>query len=116
MERYYEYKPAQAAAAVFPINRYNLITNGAQIFESKRDRSRMKIKSILLLLICALHCIGISAWDTVHESPSEAERLKVIPLKDNHFSCSFDGVKHDFILDLPEKTEGAPLVLLLPGY
>lgn len=76
----------------------------------------MKTKSILILLICALHCIGISAWHTVHESPSEAERLKVIHLKDNHFSCSFDGVKHDFILDLPEKTEGAPLVLLLPGY
>ncbi len=40
----------------------------------------------------------------------------VVNLKENSFSCSFDGVKHKFILDLPERTEGAPLVLLLPGY
>ena len=37
-------------------------------------------------------------------------------LKENSFSCIFDGVKHKFILDLPEKTEGAPLVVMLPGY
>lgn len=28
----------------------------------------------------------------------------------------YDGVKHDFILDLPEMVEGAPLVLMLHGY
>ncbi|MBR4473854.1 MAG: prolyl oligopeptidase family serine peptidase [Oscillospiraceae bacterium] len=32
------------------------------------------------------------------------------------FSCSFDGVRHEFLLDLPEKSDGAPLVLMLPGY
>ncbi len=34
----------------------------------------------------------------------------------NRFSCRYDGVKHNFILDLPERTEGAPLVVMLPGY
>ncbi len=37
-------------------------------------------------------------------------------MKENRFSCVFDGVKHDLILDLPEKTEGAPLIIMLPGY
>ena len=32
------------------------------------------------------------------------------------FSCRFDGVKHSFLLALPERPEGAPLILLLPGY
>lgn len=32
------------------------------------------------------------------------------------FSCSFDDVKHRFLLNLPEQTKGAPLVLMLPGY
>ena len=31
-------------------------------------------------------------------------------------TCSFDGVKHTFLLELPEETEGAPLVIMLPGY
>ena len=42
--------------------------------------------------------------------------LEVQHLRENSYSSSFDGVKHNFVLDLPEKTEGAPLVILLPGY
>ena len=34
----------------------------------------------------------------------------------NTFSCSFDGVSHDYILDLPEKSDGAPLIVMLHGY
>lgn len=37
-------------------------------------------------------------------------------LQGNSFSCTFEGIKHKFILDLPEKSDGAPLVLMLPGY
>lgn len=32
------------------------------------------------------------------------------------FSCSFDGVRHRFVLDLPDQTGNAPLILMLPGY
>jgi len=36
---------------------------------------------------------------------------------ENTFVCSFDGIEHDFILDMPEASEKAlPLVLLLHGY
>lgn len=41
---------------------------------------------------------------------------EVVRQEENSYSCNFDGVKHHFILDLPEKSEGAPLVLMLPGY
>ncbi len=35
---------------------------------------------------------------------------------DNKFTCTFDGIGHDLIIDLPEKTEGAPFVIMLHGY
>ena len=30
----------------------------------------------------------------------------IVVLKDNRYSCSFDGAAHDFIVDLPENAEG----------
>ncbi len=60
---------------------------------------------LIMLLIGSVQAAGTSGALT-----------EVVNLKENSFSCSFDGVKHKFILDLPERTEGAPLVLLLPGY
>ncbi|MDO5154741.1 MAG: PHB depolymerase family esterase [Eubacteriales bacterium] len=35
---------------------------------------------------------------------------------DGKFTCSYEGVKHDFMLDLPKTTEQAPLVVMLHGY
>ena len=40
----------------------------------------------------------------------------VIRKDGNTFSCSFDGVKHGFLLDLPRESSGAPLVVMLHGY
>jgi poly(3-hydroxybutyrate) depolymerase len=37
-------------------------------------------------------------------------------IRDNRFSCTFDGVKHNFIVDLPESSENSPLVIMLHGY
>ena len=42
--------------------------------------------------------------------------LEVTPLEGNSFSCNYEGVKHKFILDLPEQSEGNPLIIMLPGY
>ena len=33
----------------------------------------------------------------------------------NHYVCTYDGVRHDFIVELPENPEGSPLVIMLPG-
>lgn len=35
---------------------------------------------------------------------------------DRHINCSFDGIRHELILDLPEETKGVPLILMLHGY
>src|SRR5690606_5509694 len=42
----------------------------------------------------------------------------VVPLEqENHFSSIYDGLKHDFIVYLPdERTDETPLILMLPGY
>ena len=32
------------------------------------------------------------------------------------FYCKYNGIRHDFILDLPETPKDAPLILMLPGY
>ena len=64
-----------------------------------------------VVLLLSLFFFSCAAAADASEVLSEVEHLK-----ENSFSCRFDGVKHKFILDLPEKTEGAPLVLMLPGY
>ena len=40
----------------------------------------------------------------------------VVRTSDNHYTCRYVGVDHDFILDLPETVEGSPLILMLHGY
>lgn len=35
---------------------------------------------------------------------------------ENRFVCSFEGIKHGFIVDLPAEPENSPLVLMLHGY
>ena len=63
---------------------------------------------LIVLLVTFLVCIQAHADDL---------RLEDIAQKsEKTFTCSFDGVKHSFILDLPENSEGAPLVIMLPGY
>ena len=71
----------------------------------KRIIFYIEILLIMLLLIGSVRAAETSG------ALSEIENLK-----GNSFSCSYDSVKHKFILDLPERVEGAPLVLLLPGY
>ena len=40
----------------------------------------------------------------------------VVQESDTKITCTFDGVEHYVVLHLPEKTEGAPLVLMLHGH
>ncbi len=40
----------------------------------------------------------------------------IVREKGNKFSCTYDSTKHDFVVDLPNKVEGAPLVVMLHGY
>lgn len=52
----------------------------------------------------------------VHENTASQKLESITPETDNTYSCSFDGIEHEFIIDLPAKTENAPLVVMLHGY
>ena len=63
---------------------------------------------------------GILEQSESERSPATGEKRPVIEdviqVDENAFSCSFDGVKHRFVLDLPEDSSGAALVVMLHGY
>ena len=61
--------------------------------------------TLILLLSMCFACSGKS------KSIENVEQVR-----DNRYSCTYDGVKHDFWLEFPETVEGAPLVLMLHGY
>ena len=45
------------------------------------------------------------------------KELKDVTLEsDNKYTCTYDGVKHDFIVELPEDIGNAPLIVMLHGY
>ena len=79
------------------------------IFTNDRsgDQKMKWIKLLSAVLLTALCIIGCAQANGT---------LEIEHLKENSFSCTYDGVKHNFVLYLPEKTEEAPLVLMLPGY
>jgi Poly(3-hydroxybutyrate) depolymerase len=70
--------------------------------------------------------------ETVNEDTSEQESVAssgaankklevdelgdVTKVSDEEFSCTYEDVKHDFLVYLPEKSEGAPFVIMLHGY
>ena len=97
----------------------------------------MNRKTLLCLLFTGFSaltgCAGsefavpeVAVTDTAEPESSDeisAEELAVsrtlddlVQDEDGNYSCTFEGVKHDFIVDLPEHTEGAPVVIMLHGY
>ncbi len=70
-----------------------------------------KITLTTLLLLAFLLITGCG------QKKTEEEKIEnIIREKADRYSCTYDGVKHSFLLELPEKPENAPLVLMLPGY
>ena len=68
------------------------------------------------LILCAALTAALLTGCRAAEQAPVAELADVTPEKDNKYSCRFDGVRHYFITDMPDVTEGAPLVLMLHGY
>ncbi len=67
-------------------------------------------RNIFLLLFVLL---SIQVFVAYADNDSLEE---IVPIGDNRYSCSYHGVKHDFIVDLPESAEGSPLIVVLHGY
>ena len=65
-------------------------------------------------VICSL-LLGIVSG--CGQKKAVAPKLEDITQKSgNCYSCTFDGVKHGFIIDMPDNSDNAPLVLMLHGY
>ena len=47
---------------------------------------------------------------------SYEELTDVSKISDNKYTCTYENVKHDFIVFLPDNTDGAPFILMLHGY
>lgn len=61
--------------------------------------------TLILLLSMCFACSGKG------KSIEDVEQIR-----DNKYSCTYDGIKHEFMLELPETAEGAPLIVMLHGY
>ena len=61
------------------------------------------LSAVLLTLLCLCACSSTRQLDEI--SSTEAD----------HYVCTYEGVKHDFIVDTPENPKGSALVIMLPG-
>jgi poly(3-hydroxybutyrate) depolymerase len=56
-----------------------------------------------------------SAAESVTEERVIMELEDITSNKENVFTCSYDGVKHDFVISLPQESKNAPLIVMLHG-
>ena len=77
-----------------------------------------KIKKIFLFVFLSILLCGCKE----KYSPSKSSSKKTTPklenitqVSKNRYTCSFDDINHDFIIDFPDHSQNAPLVILLPG-
>lgn len=77
---------------------------------------KKRILSIIVLALCLL-ATGCGSGRS-HGRGRTDSRLSVEADAEtaDRVTCTYDGVEHDFILELPEDTDGAPLILMLHGY
>ena len=66
----------------------------------------------IVFIICCIFC----SCTKKQGDRDVLQQLDITQIKDNRYSAAFEGVVHDFIIELPQTVEKAPLVLLLPGY
>lgn len=98
--------------------------------------------SLCMILLCSAFLTACASGETVRSEPdpdivqsadtvpaatepAETEPVVTEPPekpeildgeKDGWLSCTYAGISHDMILDLPETPDGAPLIVMLPGY
>ena len=63
-----------------------------------------------------LMLIGLMAACILTGCSSSGPKLENVELdKGNKYNCTFEDVKHDFVISLPEQTKNAPLIVMLHG-
>ena len=60
--------------------------------------------AVMAIMLCLCSC-----------STTKQNLEDIVTISSGHFACTYDGVKHDFIVDTPENPVGSLLVIMLPG-
>ena len=60
--------------------------------------------AVMAIMLCLCSC-----------STTKQNLEDIVTISSGHIACTYDGVKHDFIVDTPENVEGSSLVIMLPG-
>lgn len=92
-------------------------------FITNKNKNIKQVIYFVLILIC----IGLAIFMIVdknkilNKKDIETDGVnctldQVIQINEEVYETSFDGIKHDFIVCLPENYDNAPLVLMLHGY
>lgn len=69
-----------------------------------------------LVMMCLVLGLFASFFGCGGKEKQKYSLENVVKESDTKITCSFDGVEHYFNMCFPEKTEGAPLVLMLHGH
>ena len=68
------------------------------------------------IIYLTLMLIGLMAACILTGCSSSGPKLENVELdKGNKYNCTFEDVKHDFVISLPEQTKNAPLIVMLHG-
>lgn len=77
----------------------------------------MKNKVICAVMVLVLLSLIFSGCTRPSSTSHSALTLGSLELSDNDAGiATYDGIEHDFILKLPETSDNAPLIVMLPGY
>ncbi len=69
-----------------------------------------------ILFFCFLFLLFTFPAGTVRADADPSALEDIRQVKPDTWTCTFEGVRHTFLLELPEHPEGSPLAVLLPGY
>ena len=74
------------------------------------------MKLLKKIFIFALLSVFLTGCKDKNPSSKSSQKIEnITEVSENKFTCSYDGINHDFIIDFPEIIQNAPLVILLPG-
>ena len=74
---------------------------------------RRLISNARIILLTAILPAILLAWSGC--STARVSLKDISATGSDRYECTHKGVRHDFIIDFPEKVEGSPLVIMLPG-
>ena len=74
------------------------------------------MKKIIYLMLMLIGLTAACILMGCSSSGSSNPKIENVVLeKDNKYTCTFEDVKHDFVISLPQESKNAPLIVMLHG-